>query len=223
MATEELTYPYEVILFKPNLADPTLAAEKSAAGVAIQSQAPDLVRYALAGSKVEDETVGMRILEWTSFDGHMRFRASPLYAQFAAAREGANLGIVSLTHYQFFGPLTFSTPVPVYEVIDISLKPSASSKEGFPFFLSAIREALTIVGSYPSALGYTLGWEKEDPSKVLVFIGWKSVEAHMEDFRKSGDAGWNKFLAKWAPLGGQYMEINGMFHIKTVDPPVKAT
>ncbi|KZT59942.1 hypothetical protein CALCODRAFT_515657 [Calocera cornea HHB12733] len=212
MSTEELPYAYEVILFKPNKADPATTREKNAAGFAIQKTHEDFVKYALEALKVEDDSIALRILEWTSYDGHMRFRASPLYPQFTAAREGAALGVVSLTHFHFYGPLSFSTPVPVFEVIDITVKPTGVSS--FPFFLSAINEALSIVGAY-SGLGYTLGWQKEDPSKVMVFIGWNSVEHHMEDFRKSGDNGWHKFLAKWGPASAQYFDVKEMYHIKT--------
>ncbi|EJU01385.1 hypothetical protein DACRYDRAFT_95040 [Dacryopinax primogenitus] len=214
MASQDLSYLFEVVLFKPNKADPAFTREKTAAGVAIQSTHTDLVRYALEGVKTEDDSIVLRILEWTSFDGHMRFRASDLYPKFLAAREGAALSVISLAHFHFFGPLEFTTPVPVYEVINITLKPTASTPDNFPFFLSAIREALEIVGSYPGSKGYNLGWQKEDPTKALVFISWESVEAHMEDFRKSGDKGWNKFVAKWGPASGQYFDIEEMFHVK---------
>ncbi|KZO94758.1 hypothetical protein CALVIDRAFT_565495 [Calocera viscosa TUFC12733] len=214
MSTEEqLPYEYEVVLFKPNKADPAVTRGKTAAGFAIQTKHEDLVRYALEGVKVEDDSIALRILQWTSYDGHMRFRASPLYPQFTAAREGAGLELISLTHFHFYGPLSFETAVPVFEVIDINLKPAGVSS--FPFFLSGVNEALSIVGAY-SGLGYTLGWQKEDPSKVMVFIGWNSVEHHMQDFRNSGDKGWHKFVAKWAPTSAQYFDVKEMYHLKTV-------
>ncbi|KZO94757.1 hypothetical protein CALVIDRAFT_538863 [Calocera viscosa TUFC12733] len=66
-----------------------------------------------------------------------------------------------------------------------------------------------------SGLGWTVGRQKEDPSKLLVFVGWNSVEQHME-FRASGDKGWNNFVAKFGTLSAQYFERRDMFHIKPV-------
>jgi len=218
MSLADLTYPYEVIFFKPSLADRASTRSKVAAGAAIQSTHEDFVQYALEGVKVEDESVAVRVLEWTGYDGHMRFRASDLYPKFAAAREGASTEVLSLSHYHFFGPLPLTTPVPVYEFAELALKPAASSPEDFPFFLSAISEAFALVGSYKSALGFTIGWCKEDPARALVLIGWESVEAHMEDFRKSGERGWNPFIKKFGQACAGYCEVRSMYHVRTVRP-----
>ncbi|KZO94766.1 hypothetical protein CALVIDRAFT_565503 [Calocera viscosa TUFC12733] len=215
---EQLSYSFEVIFLKPNKADPAGTRGKTAAGFEVQRKHEDFVRYALEGVKVEDDSVVLRILQWTSYDGHMRFRASPLfgftssYPQFAAAREGAALDLVSLKHYHFYRPLSFDPPIPVFEVIDANLKPAGL--HSFPAFLSALNEVVSMISDY-SGLGWTVGWQKEDPSKILVFIGWNSLEQPGE-FTASGDKGWNEFISKFGPFLEKYLDIDQKYHIKTV-------
>ncbi|KZO94767.1 hypothetical protein CALVIDRAFT_200224 [Calocera viscosa TUFC12733] len=212
MSTEELSYEFEVVLFKTNKADPAATREKIAAGFAVQTKHEDFVRYAVEGVKVEDDSVALLIVQWTSYDGFLRFLASPLGPQFTAVSEGAVLELVSLKHYHFYRPLSFDPPIPVFEVIDATVKPAGL--DAFPTFLSALNEVVSMVSDY-SGLGWTVGWQKEDPSKLLVLIGWSSVERHKE-FRASGDKGWNSFIAKFGPVSAQYFDIEEMFHVKTV-------
>jgi len=218
MATtlSQASYQYEVILSKPDKTDAEATRRKTLNGFEIQKQHDDFVAYVLEGIKVEDESTVMRIIQWTSYEGHMRFRNGPIYSEFTRAREGAAIGPPDVNHYNFVGPLDIKSTPPVWEVIDITLKPDLAFKN----FAADWDKPGKIVASAPGCKGYTIAQQREDDRKVLIFIAWESVEAHMQGFR--GSEKWDLFVPDFVVVKSSYFVDSNMYHVKTVEPGTAA-
>lgn len=70
---------------------------------------------------------------------------------------------------------------------------------------SAYREASQHLQDAPSCLGYELSHCVEDPALVTVRILWRSVDAHLQEFRSSPQ--FASFLQQVRPFIGEIEEM----------------
>jgi len=207
-----LPHNFEVIVAQPQKADPALTQKKFIDGFEIQRQHPDFVDVVLEGVKVEDENVALRVLEWTSFEGHMqRFRTSPSYKTFSEVRAGAYVTPPHITHYNFTSPIPTA---PIVEYLRITLKPG----EPFPPFYTALSHAFRHVRAGKGCTGITIGQQVEDASEVLCLLGWERYEDHMVEFAKGQT--FEDWKAELGALLKTYVKDKGveMWHARTCAP-----
>jgi len=180
-APQFLPHNFEVIVAQPSTsASRSATIQKFRAGLAIQQEHPDFVGVPVEGVCLEDGRKTLRVLEWTSFDGHMkRFRGGPSYAKFVEVRKGAYDGEPHMRHYNF------TSPVPSAPVIEYMMLPLLDASH-FPAFHAAFSKALAeYVCPTRGFMGLALGQQTEDPSKVLCLFGWERLEDHTVGFRQS--------------------------------------
>ncbi|EJU01360.1 hypothetical protein DACRYDRAFT_116539 [Dacryopinax primogenitus] len=172
---------YEFLISNPSTSpsrEATISKFKNA--LQIQRAHPDFLGVPLEGVCVEFPGRTLRVLEWTSYEGHMyNFRQGPSYPLFLKAREGAYLRPPQMTHYSFLSPLTQG---PVVEYMSLPLL----SATQFPTFS---RTTASLFGEYilpsPGALGFSLGQQTEDPSQALALLAWEDHKSHTHKFRES--------------------------------------
>ncbi|KZT59970.1 hypothetical protein CALCODRAFT_481058 [Calocera cornea HHB12733] len=191
---------YEHILARPSLSTSRPATlTKLKAGLAIQAEHPDFLGCVLEGVGVEDEGLALRILEWTSLEGHMHsFRGGPLYPRFLAARQGAYADAGTMTHVRFLprGPGGLSQAA-VLEHMHLALLSPSSFAEFCARLLPLLDK---YVAPSPGSAGFSLGQQIEDPSQVIILFGWQRVEDHTVGFRQ-GEA-----FGDWSSAVGPVLE-----------------
>ncbi|KAF2685524.1 hypothetical protein K458DRAFT_416757 [Lentithecium fluviatile CBS 122367] len=146
------------------------------------------------GLQVENPDIAQLAIDWKSLEAHKTFERSETYPPFLAALKPILAGAPTIFHLTLSPPTPFSTPIsaPTTECISLYFTSDHSTAAYDANWAAFVDTA----GKVPSeAQGLAGGWgveeheyakEGEQGGKKKFFggfIGWPSVEAHMQ-FRK---------------------------------------
>ncbi|KAF2121961.1 hypothetical protein BDV96DRAFT_537006 [Lophiotrema nucula] len=157
----------------------------------ITSQAGAIAAY--WGRQIEHPDVVQLVVEWESLEAHKDFISKPSYKPFLD-NVGSVLTSPPLLYHTYFpesSPFSEVAAAPVLECLSLYFDPAYSTSEYDSNFENFKKEGEKTAAE---AKGITGGWGEEEHDKEEVeggkaklfaaFIGWPSVEAHLE-YRKS--------------------------------------
>ncbi|KAF1923591.1 uncharacterized protein M421DRAFT_425648 [Didymella exigua CBS 183.55] len=149
------------------------------------------------GKQIETPRIAQMAIDWETLDAHKAFVASEPYGPFLDELAPILEGTPHLFHVKLPVPTqeseTAPFDAPMTECISLYFDPSIDGASYDKSFASFVAEAGKVQGS--EATGLIGGWGVEmhkvdsdgDEKKFFgTFIGWPSVESHME-FRKKED------------------------------------
>ncbi|KAJ4984094.1 hypothetical protein SVAN01_10450 [Stagonosporopsis vannaccii] len=142
------------------------------------------------GPQIENPSIVQMAIDWESLDAHKAFMASDAYGPFLDRLPPIQAGPPSLFHLTFPSSPdsgTYPFDAPVTECLSMYFDPSHDSATFDKSYLTFVAGMGRVQGS--EATGFIGGWsvethkvdgEGEEKKLFGAFIGWPTVEAHME-------------------------------------------
>ncbi|KAH6637507.1 hypothetical protein C7974DRAFT_410984 [Boeremia exigua] len=146
------------------------------------------------GVQIEHPGVAQMAIEWDSIDAHRAFTSAPSYTPFLESLDPLLSAPPHIFHLSLPpSPHAGSSPfdAPVTECVSLYFDPATPPSAYDASFAAFVAEGAKVTGVVPT--GMIGGWgveaqkaddEGEEMRFFGVFIGWESVQAHM-DFRAS--------------------------------------
>ncbi|KAK7048435.1 hypothetical protein R3P38DRAFT_2869335 [Favolaschia claudopus] len=129
------------------------------------------------GIQVEDNKKGYFVSVWESHDHHRKLVESPNYASIIEKLKPTISGqfernFINISH----DPLP-ALSSPAVEIVTFTLKSGSSAEQLTPLMEELGKGLDTATGAHPPC---AWGQSVEDKNKVLLIVGWDTVEAHWE-------------------------------------------
>ncbi|KAJ6462432.1 hypothetical protein C8R45DRAFT_878603 [Mycena sanguinolenta] len=138
------------------------------------------------GLQIDDGKTGYIITVWQSVEHYSFFVQGSAYSDFLAALKPAAADELEIHHVHTGGvDVNTALTAPTTELVLWTLKSGVTIEEITPLFMELGRSLNTSKGAHPPSL-----WapSKDSGNHILVFVGWDSVEAHMEAVKEGTEA-----------------------------------
>ncbi|KAJ7271468.1 hypothetical protein C8J57DRAFT_1319077 [Mycena rebaudengoi] len=133
---------------------------------------------AFHGLQVDDGKTGYMITVWQSAEKYASFVQGSTYSKFLEAVKLAAASDPEIHHVHTNAVnLDTALSAPTTELVLFTLKPGVTVEEMSPLFDELVRGLDAAEGAHPPSL-----WaiSKASENKILVFVGWDTVETHWE-------------------------------------------
>ncbi|KAF7364174.1 hypothetical protein MSAN_01076700 [Mycena sanguinolenta] len=138
------------------------------------------------GLQIDDGKTGYFITVWQSTEHYFSFAQGSAYSDFLTALKPAAADELEI-HHVHTGSVDVTTALtaPTTELVLWTLKAGVTIEEITPLFIELGRSLDIAKGAYPPSV-----WapSKDSDKHILVFVGWDSVEAHMEAVKEGTEA-----------------------------------